>query len=219
MRWTVGCGEAWSETGVRRGPAWPALFLLVLLTLWSAPASAEFPAAELVAALSKGGYVLFIRHASRDGRTDARPVDPRDCRTQSLLSEEGRQEARRLGEALRRHAIPIGRVVSSEYCRCTETAQLAFGRFASDAGLNSFYNLDLPQDEVERRVATLRTLVSTRPREGENVAVVGHQWHYLSMTGKGIGTSEVAVFLPSDGTYRELGRIALRDLEQVPATP
>jgi broad specificity phosphatase PhoE len=50
-----------------------------------------------------------------------------DCATQRNLSAEGRAHARRIGEAFRKMQIPVGRVLSSPWCRCVETAKLAFG--------------------------------------------------------------------------------------------
>ena len=172
-------------------------------------------AAELVAALKQGGHVLFLRHASRDGKADPRPVGPTDCARQSQLSDEGREEARRLGAAFRRLGIPVGSVFSSQYCRCTDTAEFAFGRFITDPGLNAFYRVGLPQEEVERRVAALRRLVSTAPPAGQNVVVVGHGWHYVTLTGRGnLATAEAAVFMPTGSGYREVGRLTLADLER-----
>ena len=83
----------------------------------------------LIEALRRGGYVIYFRHAATDWSQDDfvtadgewTSCDPARMRQ---LSSEGRQVARRIGEAIRRLKIPIGRVLSSEYCRTKETAQL-----------------------------------------------------------------------------------------------
>src|SRR5262245_646254 len=76
--------------------------------------------------LRGGGQVLLIRHASTTpGVGDPEGFKLEDCATQRNLSEQGRAEARRLGEAVRRNRIPIERVASSPWCRCLDTAQLA----------------------------------------------------------------------------------------------
>ena len=78
--------------------------------------------------LRAGGQVVVMRHASTD-RSSADPPDFRlgDCSTQRNLSDAGREEARRVAAAFRARGVPIGRVLSSQWCRCLETARLAFG--------------------------------------------------------------------------------------------
>src|SRR5206468_1235478 len=79
--------------------------------------------------LRDGGHVILLRHAATD-RTFGDPPGFRldDCSTQRNLIDEGRAQAKRLGAALRARAVPVGRVLSSQWCRCLETARLAFGR-------------------------------------------------------------------------------------------
>lgn len=73
----------------------------------------------------KTGYVVLLRHAQTVPGTGDRPgfkLD--DCATQRNLSEEGREQARQIGKAFRDRRIPINRVLSSQYCRCLDTARL-----------------------------------------------------------------------------------------------
>lgn len=79
--------------------------------------------------LQGGGQVVLIRHA----QTTAGVGDPEgmrldDCRTQRNLDERGRAEARRLGAAFQARNVPVGELLSSPWCRCVETARIAFGR-------------------------------------------------------------------------------------------
>jgi Histidine phosphatase superfamily (branch 1) len=77
--------------------------------------------------LRKGGYVLLIRHADAPGTFDPPGFQLGVCSTQRNLSEEGRAQSRRLGELIRDKKVPIAQVFSSEWCRCIDTATLAFG--------------------------------------------------------------------------------------------
>ena len=63
-----------------------------------------------------------------------------NCSTQRNLSEEGRKQAEYIGEFFRKNSIKIDRVLSSEWCRCTETAKIAFENFSTNNFLNSFYS-------------------------------------------------------------------------------
>src|SRR5688572_28986342 len=97
------------------------LFALLLLPLTAGADDA------LWALLKKGGQVVLIRHAvTTPGVGDPPGFTIQDCKTQRNLTAAGRKEAERLGAAFRQRAIPVGRVLSSPWCRCLETAKLAF---------------------------------------------------------------------------------------------
>jgi hypothetical protein len=126
---------------------------------------------NLLDGLQKGGLVVFFRHSITPG-PDAQKINPPGespdiCNSQRQLNEEGREKARRMGEALRRLNIPIGPVLSSPFCRCWETAQLSFGRYKIDRQLLSFN---------ER---TTTHLFSQIPPPGQNLVYVGHAQTYV----------------------------------------
>jgi phosphohistidine phosphatase SixA len=83
----------------------------------------------LLAALQRGGHTLYFRHTATDfSQNDAKMRGLDDCANQRALSEEGRRQAKALGAAIRKLALPIGDVQASPYCRTVETATLAFGK-------------------------------------------------------------------------------------------
>ena len=112
----AGCG------GSRPGPTEPA-GPSVLSTLAERSAGRD-----LVARLRQGGHVIFVRHAATEATQDDPRPDLADPSTQRNLSDEGRNQARQLGRAIRRLRIPVGMVMASPYARTRETAELAFGR-------------------------------------------------------------------------------------------
>src|SRR4030095_4588589 len=82
----------------------------------------------LWALLARGGQVVLVRHGlTTPGVGDPPGFKLGECATQRNLVEEGRREAERLGAALRAHKVPVARVLSSPWCRCTQTARVAFG--------------------------------------------------------------------------------------------
>ena len=115
----------------------PVLCLSATLVLAVTPAAGGelLSGKALVTALRKGGYNIYFRHAETDwsqndhvaAAGDWTSCDPARIRQ---LAPEGRRNARRIGEAMRALRIPVGRVLSSEYCRAAETARLMkqFGR-------------------------------------------------------------------------------------------
>jgi Histidine phosphatase superfamily (branch 1) len=106
----------------------------------------------LMSALRGGGYVIHFRHTATNWASDdEHPVVLSDCETQRNLSTEGRRQAHAIGEAIERLEIPIGRVLSSPFCRALDTARLAFGRAQIEATLE---NLETAETEAERELRT-----------------------------------------------------------------
>ena len=104
---------------------------IVLLVLWvSSAAVAEDAAAQediatLWAALRAGGHVALVRHgATAGGAGDPPGFRLDDCATQRNLTDKGRAEARRLGDQFRSEDVAVGKLMSSQWCRCQETAAL-----------------------------------------------------------------------------------------------
>jgi phosphohistidine phosphatase SixA len=91
-----------------------------------APGLAGDNSSEGWAALAKGGHVALIRHGNAPPGYGGDPPGFRfdDCKTQRNLDDAGREQARALGEAFRKHGVRVDRIVSSPVCRCRETGQL-----------------------------------------------------------------------------------------------
>ena len=150
----------------------------------------------LLAALRRGGYVIYFRHAATDfSQADADRQDLADCSTQRNLDETGRADARAIGAAFRTLAIPVGDVLSSEYCRTRETAELAFGRATPTRDLTSRASTTNEAERAER-IEALRRLLATPPPPGVNTVLVGHQFNLQDATGVSIAEGEAAIFLP-----------------------
>src|SRR5690349_15465919 len=133
--------------------------LLPLVLLLAAAAARAAPDDEgLWALLRAGGQVVLVRHAvTEPGVGDPPGFRLDDCSTQRNLSEVGRREAQRLGENLRAHGVAAPSVLTSPWCRCRDTARLAFGREGTpQPALGNLFGR--PQDEA-RQLAQLRELV------------------------------------------------------------
>jgi phosphohistidine phosphatase SixA len=178
--------------------------LILLAVLFPAAATAD---EALWTLLRGGGQVLIIRHASTTpgvGDPDGFRLD--DCSTQRNLSEEGRAEARRLGERLRSHRVPVERVVSSPWCRCIETAELAFGRV--DEKWSALSNLFGRSPNADTQVKAMRPRVAGY-RGKANLVLVSHGSTALALSGVSPHQAEVIVLTPrGNGDFRVAGRIA-----------
>jgi broad specificity phosphatase PhoE len=155
--------------------------------------------------LGRGGHVVLVRHASTEaGLGDPPGFRLGDCATQRNLSEAGREEARRLGEAFRARDIPVGRVLSSRWCRCIDTARLAFGRAEGWPPLDSFFD---DRSREPGQTAAVRRLVAERPAEG-NLVLVTHNVNITALAGISPAPGELVVLTPrEDGTFTVTGRL------------
>lgn len=168
----------------------------------------------LVESLRRGGYVIYFRHArtdyslpeSREGPEWWRSCDPTVARN---LSDEGRAQARAVGEAFRALQIPVGRVLSSEFCRCLETANLAFGQAEATADLSSFATTD--DAGRDQRVTALRRLLSTPPPPGTNTVLVGHLFNIQAAAGISLPEGGAAIFEPLGDTGFRLLAVILSE--------
>ena len=89
--------------------------------------------------LKKGGKLIFIRHAYSPGSGDSDNFDINNCATQRNLSKNGRIQAQKIGDFFKKNKIFIDNVYSSEWCRCKDTAFVAFKNFETKDFLNSFF--------------------------------------------------------------------------------
>lgn len=157
------------------------------------PPAVRLSGAALVSALRDGGYVIYFRHARTNAVPDDQfPVNFQDCTTQRNLSEQGRAQAQAIGRAMRDLKIPIGRLLTSPFCRALETARLAFGEPAIESSLE---NLETTSNDSER-IAGVRRLLSTPPATGSNTVLVSHGINLSSTADVVIPEGGSAIFAP-----------------------
>jgi broad specificity phosphatase PhoE len=114
--------------------------------------------------LQKGSFVIFIRHATTPDYQEPSLIDFGSCERQRNLNGLGRAQAVMIGEAFRELSIAVAEVLASPFCRCMDTARLAFGRVAPDEAVRG----------DKDKLPALRRLLSTPPASGTNRVLVGH---------------------------------------------
>jgi phosphohistidine phosphatase SixA len=181
------------------------VWLAALWLLVAAPADAD---GRLWPLLEGGGQVVLIRHGlTTPGAGDPDGFRLEDCATQRNLNEEGRQQSRRLGEVFRARRIPVERVLSSPWCRCVETARLAFGGSEPWAALGNLFGRPERRDEQVRH---MRARVS-ESRAGGNLVLVTHGATIEALTGINPGTAEMVIVTPrGGGAFAVAGRLGIR---------
>jgi phosphohistidine phosphatase SixA len=158
------------------------------------PADGDLKQGEVAWDLLKaGGHVVLMRHAATTpGKGDPANFRLGDRSTQRNLSDAGRAQAARVGESFRGRGVGVDRVLSSQYCRCLDTANLAFGRAEEAAALNA-----APEDPAKRRDQTdaARKLIRPPPAGG-NLVLVTHSTNVHELTGLTIEMGEMLILTP-----------------------
>ena len=160
------------------------------------------------AALRGDGHIALIRHAAAPGPVGD-PFDYKlsDCTTQRNLSEQGRAEARALGARFRMKQVKVGKVVSSQWCRCRQTAELMnIGPVEDAPTFNNAFVLSATRDEL---TAGARVIIGAWHGPG-TLVVVTHGENVRLMLGLRPREGEVIVVAPdpnSQTKMRLVGRI------------
>ncbi len=142
---------------------------------------------DLLKQLTEGGKLIFIRHAYAPGSGDPNNFNLNDCSTQRNLSDRGRKQAENIGTIFRENKIEIDEVYSSEWCRCKETAEIAFTNFTTKNFLNSFYSSNYAKNKT-KQIKNLMKFVKKNNFEKNIIFVT----HYVLI-------SEVLDYAPSSG--------------------
>ena len=157
--------------------------------------------------LRGGGQVVLVRHTLTDpGFGDPQDFRLADCSTQRNLSEEGREHARRIGEAFRLARVPVARVLTSPWCRCVETASLAFGKAELSPPLANLFG----RSENRQKAVDELTAMVGEPRSGGNLVMVTHGSTILALTRIPVNMGEIMVLTPlGEGRFALAGRFAV----------
>ena len=179
--------------------------LLILFTVLVTALTSIKPAqaADGWAAAQAGTVVLF-RHALAPGVGDPPGFQLGDCSTQRNLNDEGRAQARRLGQAFKAQKIQVGAVWSSQWCRTRETADLAFPQLRRDQpAFNSFF---AQADAAAEQTRVAQALLADWRGPGVLV-VVTHQVNITALTGVVPASGEGVVVRPTAQGLEVLGRV------------
>ena len=186
---------------------WLLLLALAGAGAQAAAAHAELSEEALWNKLRSGGVMVLMRHAATvPGIGDPPDFSLGDCATQRNLSEAGRRQARAIGAAFSQHGVNPGAVWSSRWCRCLETAKLAFGRAQPEPTLDSMFNDDTAAANAKLRA--LRTRLAAR-RETAPLVLVTHDVNIRALTGASLAQGEMVLTILRDGKLKPIGRLGV----------
>ncbi|MCQ0988319.1 histidine phosphatase family protein [Jiella marina] len=173
--------------------------------LWIGLAGAAAAQDAFEAARADDTHIL-MRHAIAPGTGDPADFALDDCATQRNLSDEGRDQARRIGERLRENGVEIDVVLTSQWCRSRDTAELlGFQPVEDEPALNSFFRNRGTADE---QTAALKARIKALDTAGRKAALVSHQVNITALTDVFPASGEIVVIaLGDDGEVSVEGRI------------
>jgi len=183
-----------------------ALISLVFITsLSSTPVLSSEGDAVLWNSLRSGEYFALLRHAIAPGNGDPPGFKLGSCRTQRNLSEEGRDQAVKIGKLFRENRIHTARVFSSQWCRCLETAKLLeLGPVQALSFLNSFFNnYDYRESQTQKLTEWLQEQNLVQP-----LVLVSHQVNITALTNVYPNSGELVIIRRSKtGKFAVVGTI------------
>lgn len=155
-------------------------------------------------ALKDPDAIAVMRHALAPGTGDPSGFTLGDCSTQRNLDERGREQARKIGNAFRDRGIDFDLVLTSQWCRTQETAELlSVGPVVDAPSLNSFFQDFSTRDRQTRE--TLQLIQET----GGRLMLVSHQVNISALTGRGTRSGEVLIIRLMDGEAQVIGSILI----------
>ena len=178
-------------------------FILILSFILSIiiPTS-TFSNDELISKLQSGGNIVFIRHALAPGNGDPDNIDLNNCKTQRNLNKTGIDQSKRIGLFFEKNNIPIDKVLSSEWCRCKDTAKYAFRNFQTFKALNSFYDEKFYKFK-NKQIKDLQKYIKDWDGN-KNLILVTHYVVISEMLNIGVSSGEIVI---SNKNYNIIGSI------------
>ena len=154
--------------------------------------------------LQKGGNLIFIRHAYAPGGGDPDNFDIKDCTTQRNLNDVGREQSKKIGKFFKENKIPIDLVISSEWCRCKETASIAFKNYELKNFLNSFYSTKFAKNK-KLQMINLKKYVDNWDGK-KNLVLVTHYVVISEAVNYAPSSGEIVI---ADKNFKKLGNIEI----------
>ena len=178
-------------------------FLLIIFISLTTSIKADLNK-KLINQLEDGGKLIFIRHAYAPGSGDPNNFNLNDCSTQRNLNEDGIKQAKNIGNFFKKNKIKIYKVFSSEWCRCKETAKIAFNDFSTKNFLNSFYSPKF-QKNKSKQVKELSDYIQNFDSK-KNLILITHYVLIYEILGYAPSSGEIVI---SDKNFNKIGSLEI----------
>jgi phosphohistidine phosphatase SixA len=151
----------------------------------------------------EGGKIILIRHASAPGGGDPPGFKINDCNTQRNLDEIGINQSKNIGKIFIRKSIPIDKVLTSQWCRCKDTAKYAFGNYEEFSALNSTFQSPFDKNE-NKQLKEIKAYINDWNGNGKNLIMITHYSIITKITNSTPSSGELIII---DKNFNILERI------------
>ena len=159
---------------------------------------------NIISFLKEGKKVVFLRHAIAPGNGDPVNFDINDCSTQRNLNNKGIIQSRNIGTFFLTNNIKIDKVLSSEWCRCKDTAKIAFGKFKTFSALNSFYEARYAKNKF-KQIKDLKKYINNWESDSNLIIVT----HYIVISALLNTTTSSGEMVITDKKLNILGNLEI----------
>ncbi len=159
---------------------------------------------KIINKIKEGNKIIFIRHALAPGTGDPDNINLNDCKTQRNLNFAGINQSKRIGIFFKENSIEVGNVLSSDWCRCKDTAFHAFSNYKTFNGLNSFYSQKFNTNK-NKQIKKLKKFIKNWDKD-TNLVLVTHYVVILELLGVGATSGEIII---SNKNYEIIDRIVI----------
>jgi|TARA_B110000914_G_C15240616_1_gene343949 phosphohistidine phosphatase SixA len=142
--------------------------------------------------LQEGNKIFLIRHALAPGGGDPEGFKLDDCSTQRNLDEAGIEQSKNIGKLIKNKSIPIDSVLTSQWCRCKDTAKYAFKYYKEFSALNSVFQSPFIKNE-EKQIKEIRDYIKNWKPKGKNLVMITHYSIITKLTGSAPSSGEIVV--------------------------
>ena len=140
----------------------------------------------------EGDKVIFIRHSLAPGGGDPSGFEISNCKTQRNLNQAGINQSKKIGKLFKEKKISIDQVLSSQWCRCKDTAKFAFGNYKEYPALNSTFQHPFNKNE-EKQLKEIKQLVKEWDGKGKNLILVTHYSIIVAITGSAPSSGGIVI--------------------------
>ena len=173
---------------------------LILFSLISFQINASEQAWNLA---QEGDKIILIRHSLAPGGGDPPGFKIDDCKTQRNLNRKGINQSKKIGKLFKKNKISVDQVLSSQWCRCKDTAKYAFGNFKEFTALNSTFQSPYNKNEP-KQLKELYNFVKKWEGNGKNLVLITHYSIITAVTNAVPSSGEIVI---TDKNFEVLGTI------------
>jgi len=167
-------------------------FFFFLIYIFFANFTAVWSSESIWDEARQGNKVILIRHSLAPGGGDPAGFKIGDCKTQRNLNKAGIEQSKKIGKIFKDNKISIDIVLSSEWCRCKDTAYYAFGKFKEFSALNSTFSTPYNKNEL-RQVKEIKDYLMNWKSEGKNLILVTHFSIITTITNAAPSSGEIVI--------------------------